>query len=111
MYVAVTIVPTRGVCSIPDEPGVSAIDATGSRAFSFGQLSNAGQSRVAVPIQGITARFAVLSWCAATRMAGLDVVIDSAADLAVHVELPSDFGVACTGGTTELNIDQLVAPY
>jgi hypothetical protein len=111
MYVAVTIVPTRGVCSIPDEPGVSAIDATGSRAFSAGQSSNAGLSRVAVPIQGITARFEVLSWCAATRMAELDVVIDSAADLAVHVELPSDFGVACTGGTTELNIDQLVAPY
>lgn len=111
MYVALKIVPTRGVCSIPDEPGVSAIDATGSRAFSFGQPSNAGQSRVAVPIQGITARFAVLSWCAATRMTGLDVVIDSAANLTVHVELPSDFGVACTGGATQLGVDQLVAPY
>jgi hypothetical protein len=111
MYVAVTIVPTRGVCSIPDEPGVSAIDATGSLAFSAGQSSNAGQSRVAVPIQGITARFGVLSWCAATRMTGLDVVIDSAANLTVHVELSSDLGVACTGGATQLGADQIVAPY
>lgn len=110
MYVAVTIVPTRGVCSIPDEPGVSAMDATGSRAFSVGLSSSAGQSRVAVPAQGILARVAVISWCAATRMAGLDVVIDSAANLTVHVELPSDFGVACTGHTSQLSVDQLVAP-
>ena len=107
-YAVIKLEPTGSACSLPISPTVSVADNAGAKVATSSTSTIPGQgARVDLGSAALEARVGVVSLCGASLSKGLTVALDFGLGTVVTVALPAGFSAPCSGGSSQVFVDDL----